>query len=125
MSEEALEGHQSTSRMMLHDYEVEYIVKNITKESAQNLLNSLPEDWYIIEKYYENSKNRLEFTIMLDDVSPLGITDHIDYMENNHPECKVRFQQLHDFKTSFDDSESDEYNANAIDLTKFNDRTLP
>ena len=46
-------------------------------------------------------------------------------MENNHPECKKRFEQLHDSRTAFDDADNDEYFKNAIDLTQFVDRTLP
>jgi hypothetical protein len=125
MSEEALDGHQSKNKLMLHDYEVEYIVRDVSKEDAQALLNEFPQTWYVIDKYYEPSKRRLEFTLMLDDVSPVEISDHYDYMEQNHPECRRRFEQLHDFRSSFDDEENDLYNQNAVDLNIYNDRTLP
>ena len=47
------------------------------------------------------------------------------YMEQNHPECLKRFEQLHDSRTAFDDADNDEYLKTAIDLTQFVDRTLP
>ena len=122
---QGLEGHQSTSRMMLHDVEAEYVVRNINKEDAQALLNDLPEDYYVVDLYYDTVKRRLEFTIFLDDVSPLGITDYYDYMENTHPECKKRFEQLHDSRTAFDDADNDKYNEDSIDLVQVQNRTLP
>ena len=119
------EGHQSTSRMMLHDLEAEYVVKNISKEDAQALLNDLPEHYYVIDLYYDEAKMRLEFDIMLDDVSPLEITDHYDYMEQNHPECRKRFEQLHDYRTAFDDADTDKYNDDSIDLEQIQNRIIP
>ena len=121
----AVDGARVTSNHMLHDMEAEYVVRNISKENAQALLNEFPEHYYIIDKYYDATKRRLEFSIMLDDVAPLEISDHYDYMEQNHPECKKRFEQLHDSRTAFDDADNDEYYKNAIDLTQFVDRTLP
>lgn len=122
---DAQEGHLTSSNHMLHDLEAEYVVRNISKEDAQALLNEFPEDYYVSDKYYDATKRRLEFTIWLDDVAPLAVSDHYDYMENEHPECKRRFQQLHDYRTAFNDADADEYNANATDLNQFNDRTLP
>ena len=121
----AVDGARVTSNRMLHDMEAEYVVKNISKENAQALLNEFPDHYYITDKYYDATKRRLEFIIMLDDVAPLEISDHYDYMELNHPECKKRFEQLHDSRTAFDDADNDEYLKNAIDLTQFVDRTLP
>ena len=85
----------------------------------------MPEQYYISDKYYDAAKRKLEFSIWLDDVSPLEISDHYDFMENNHPECKRRFHQLHDYRTAFDDKDTDEYESDSIDLNQFNDRTLP
>ena len=121
----AVDGARITSNRMLHDMEAEYVVKNISKENAQALLNEFPEHYYITDKYYDATKRRLEFIIMLDDVAPIEVSDHYDYMEQNHPECKKRFEQLHDSRTAFDDADNDEYYKNAIDLTQFVDRTLP
>lgn len=124
-SVEAQEGHYNSSNHMLHDLEAEYLVRNVSKEDAQALLNELPEEYYVSDKYYDATKRRLEFTIWLDDVAPLAVSDHYDYMENEHPECKRRFHQLHDYRTAFDDRDADEYTSDAIDLNQFNDRTLP
>ena len=67
----AVDGARLTSNHMLHDMEVEYVVKSISKENAQALLNEFPEHYYIIDKYYDATKRRLEFIIMLDDVAPI------------------------------------------------------
>jgi hypothetical protein len=123
--EPAQEGHVSSSRPMLHDLEAEYVVKNVTKEEAQAILDDLPDNYYVIDLYYDANKKRMEFIIMLDDVEPVEISDHYDFMEQNHPECKKKFEQLHDFRTSFDDKETDEYNESAIDLLALNNRIIP
>lgn len=123
--EPAQEGHISTSRSMLHDLEAEYVVKNVTKEEAQAILDDLPDNYYVIDLYYDANKKRMEFIIMLDDIEPVEISDHYDFMEQNHPECKKKFEHLHDFRTSFDDKETDEYNENAIDLLALNNRIIP
>jgi hypothetical protein len=125
MSEEAQQGHITSENKMLHDLEAEYVVRNIDKEDAQLILNDLPEHYYVIDKWYDSVKRRMEFTIMLDDVAPIEISDHYDYMEENHPECRKRFDQLHDFRTGFDDADLDSYNDDATDYTQFIDRTLP
>ena len=78
-----------------------------------------------LSDYYDANKKRMEFIIMLDDVEPVEISDHYDFMEQNHPECKKKFEQLHDFRTSFDDKETDEYNESAIDLLALNNRIIP
>lgn len=113
----------------IHDYQIEYRVRNITKERAQEILYALPEDiygdLYVTDRLYEEATQTLYFTVYLDDVSITDISGFTDFMEESLPECKLQYDYMHDYSAAVGPDDNAEIH-NALDLGKFEGyRTLP
>jgi len=124
-----MEPTQGTSNVQmpdLHDIEFEYVRRNISKEDAQALLYDLPEEVYIIERRYDEDRRRLEFNAYLDDVATTVMSEFIDFMEANYPDCKLKFLHMHDYRAAHDKEDRDRYDEESEDLSKYEGyRTLP
>ena len=108
----------------LKDVEINCTALNVDKNAAQEILNRLPEEVYVIDKFFEGST--LNFTAYLNDVSvefSLKILDAI----TDGPEfedVKVNWYLYHDYKTGLTHEDLQIFNEEFTDYTKFTDRTL-
>lgn len=112
----------------IHDYEIEYRYRNISREDAQKLLYDLPEnegDLYVKFREYDESTMTLYFTVYLDDFSPPNLSAFTDYMDVNYPECKLQYSYMHDYTNALDE-ETIGYVKGSLDLSQYEGyRTLP
>jgi len=112
----------------IHDYEVEYRYRNISREDAQALLYDLPDtegDLYIKERAYNEERRTLTFTVYLDDVSPVNVSAFMDFMESTYPDCKLQYSYMYDY-TQACDEETIGYVKENLSLSQYEgNRTLP
>lgn len=121
-------GPKSAITKNVHDYEVEFRVKKITREEAQFLLYDLPDhfgDLYVTYRDYDAERSVLNFTVYLNDVNSTDMSGFMDHMEQNYPNCKLQYDYMHDYTNALDDENRAEA-IGALNLSQYEDfRTLP
>lgn len=110
--------------MSLKDVEINCTATNVDKSAAQEILNKLPEEVYVIDKFFEGST--LNFTAYLNDVNVDFALTIIDLINDGvgFEDVKVNWHLYHDYKTGLDRDDLKLFSEEFTDYTQFTDRTL-
>lgn len=112
------------SSTTLKDVEINCTATNVDLSAAQEILNRLPEDIYVIDKFFEGST--LNFTAYLNDVEVEYAIKIIDLIDNGpeFEDVKVNWHLYHDYRTGLDKDDLKIFNEEFTDYSRFTDRTL-